>query len=115
VDLSRTGIRERHVVDKGVATSDLATERPGTLSLNGGSQRVTWMLLSLQPLRPTCSSLPPPAWSSTKLGAEGVWGLISPRPCSAFLYALQTGAQFVATGAHQESPGDWGRHHVLHS
>ena len=29
---TRTGIRERHVVDKGVAASHLATEAPGSFS-----------------------------------------------------------------------------------
>jgi 3-oxoacyl-[acyl-carrier-protein] synthase-3 len=36
-----------------------------------------------------------------KLGAKGVWGFDLSAACSAFLYALQVGAQFVATGAHK--------------
>ena len=34
-------------------------------------------------------------------GAAGVWGFDLSAACSAFLYALQTGAQFVSTGAHK--------------
>ena len=37
-----------------------------------------------------------------KLGAKGVWGFDLSAACSAFVYALQTGAQFIATGAHKK-------------
>jgi 3-oxoacyl-[acyl-carrier-protein] synthase-3 len=36
-----------------------------------------------------------------KLGAKGAWGFDISAACSAFVYALQTGAQFIATGAHK--------------
>jgi len=36
-----------------------------------------------------------------KLGAKGAWGFDLSAACSAFLYALQTGAQFISTGAHK--------------
>jgi 3-oxoacyl-[acyl-carrier-protein] synthase-3 len=37
-----------------------------------------------------------------KLGAKNVWGFDLSAACSAFVYALQSGAQFIATGAHQK-------------
>src|SRR5438552_16610137 len=37
-----------------------------------------------------------------KLGAKGAWGFDLSAACSAFVYALQTGAQFIATGAHKK-------------
>jgi 3-oxoacyl-[acyl-carrier-protein] synthase-3 len=37
-----------------------------------------------------------------KLGMKNVWGFDLSAACSAFVYALQTGAQFVATGAHKK-------------
>jgi len=36
-----------------------------------------------------------------KLGAKGAWGFDLSAACSAFLYSLQTGAQFIATGTHK--------------
>jgi len=36
-----------------------------------------------------------------KLGAKGAWGFYLSGACSAFVYALQAGAQFVSTGAHK--------------
>jgi len=36
-----------------------------------------------------------------KLGATGVWGFDISAACSAFIYAVQTGAQFIASGTHK--------------
>ena len=37
-----------------------------------------------------------------KLGAKGAWGFDLSAACSAFVYALQAGTQFVATGVHKK-------------
>src|SRR5207237_8097552 len=37
-----------------------------------------------------------------KLGMKGAWGFDLSAACSAFVYALQTGAQFIAGGAHKK-------------
>jgi len=37
-----------------------------------------------------------------KLGAKGTWGFDLSAACSAFVYALQAGAQFIASGAHKK-------------
>jgi 3-oxoacyl-[acyl-carrier-protein] synthase III len=36
-----------------------------------------------------------------KLGAKGAWGFDLSAACSAFIYSLQTGAQFIASGSHK--------------
>ena len=36
-----------------------------------------------------------------KLGAKGAWGFDLSAACSAFIYSLQVGAQFIASGAHK--------------
>jgi 3-oxoacyl-[acyl-carrier-protein] synthase-3 len=36
-----------------------------------------------------------------KLGAKGTWGFDLSAACSAFVYALQAGAQFINSGAHK--------------
>ena len=36
-----------------------------------------------------------------KLGATGVWGFDLSGACSGFIYAVQTGAQYIATGTHK--------------
>src|SRR5947207_1637585 len=100
--MSRTGIRERHVVDKGVATSDLATEAARIALAQRGidaSEIESIVVATVTPdmLFPSTACL-----VQHKLGAKGAWGFDLSAACSAFLYALQTGAQFIQTGAHKK-------------
>ena len=97
----RTGIRERHIVDKGVATSDLAVEAAKKALEQrgiGGSDLDAILVGTVTPdmFFPSTACL-----VQDKLGAKGVWGFDLSAACSAFLYALQVGTQFVATGAHK--------------
>ncbi len=100
--LSRTGIRERHVVDKGVATSDLATEAARNALAQRGLAASDLDAIVVATVTPDMVFPSTACLVQHKLGAEGVWGFDLSAACSAFLYALQTGAQFVATGAHKK-------------
>jgi 3-oxoacyl-[acyl-carrier-protein] synthase-3 len=100
--MSRTGIRERHVVDKGVATSDLAAEAAKVaLAERGidasGIEAIIVATVTPDMLFPSTACL-----VQNKLGASGAWGFDLSAACSAFVYALQTGAQFISTGAHKK-------------
>ena len=100
--LTRTGIRERHIVDKGMATSDLAAEAAKLALAQRGidaSQIEAIVVATVTPdmLFPSTACL-----VQHKLGAMGCWGFDLSAACSAFVFALQTGAQFVATGAHKK-------------
>jgi 3-oxoacyl-[acyl-carrier-protein] synthase-3 len=100
--LSRTGIRERHVVDKGVATSDLAA-KAGKIALTRRGidpQEIEAIIVATvtpDMLFPSTACL-----VQNKLGIKSVWGFDLSAACSAFVYALQTGAQFVMTGTHKK-------------
>lgn len=99
--MTRVGIRERHIVDKGVATSDLAVEaakRALAQRRLAPSDMDAIILGTVTPdmLFPSTACL-----VQHKLGAKGVWGFDISAACSAFVYALQTGAQFIATGTHK--------------
>lgn len=99
---TRTGIRERHVVDKGMATSDLAAEAAKrALAERGinGNEIEAILVATVTPdmLFPSTACL-----VQHKLGIKGVWGFDLSAACSAFVYALQAGAQFVVSGAHKK-------------
>ena len=100
--MERTGIRERHIVDKGMATSDLAVEAASEALKERG-----WAPSDLDAII-VATVTPDMFFPSTacvvqhKLGAKGVWGFDLSAACSAFVYALQVGAQFIATGAHKK-------------
>jgi len=100
--LERTGIRERHLVDKGVATSDLATEAAKkALALRGLAPADVEAIL-VATVTPDMFFPSTACLVQNKLGAKGAWGFDLSAACSAFLYALQTGAQYVATGMHKK-------------
>jgi 3-oxoacyl-[acyl-carrier-protein] synthase-3 len=100
--MERTGIRERHLVDKGVATSDLALEAAKkALSARGmaASDLDTIIVATVTPdmLFPCTACL-----VQHKLGAKEVWGFDMNAACSSFVYALQVGSRFVASGSHKK-------------
>jgi 3-oxoacyl-[acyl-carrier-protein] synthase-3 len=100
--LERTGIRERHLVDKGVATSDLATEAAKKALQERGLVPNDVEVIIVSTVTPDMFFPSTACLVQHKLGAKGVWGFDLSAACSAFVYGLQTGAQFIATGAHKK-------------
>jgi len=100
--LSRTGIRERHIADKGVATSDLAVEAAKTALAKGGIDHAEIEAIVVATVTPDMLFPSTACLVQHKLGAKRAWGFDLSAACSAFVYALQTGAQFIASGAHQK-------------
>jgi 3-oxoacyl-[acyl-carrier-protein] synthase-3 len=100
--VERTGIRERHLVDKGVATSDLAVEAARKALEERGIGPSDLDAIIVGTVTPDMFFPATACLVQDKLGAQGVWGFDVSAACSAFLYALQAGTQFVATGAHKK-------------
>lgn len=100
--IERTGIRQRHIVDKGVAASHLAVEAAKkALEERGipGSELEAIFLATVTPdmLFPATACL-----VQDRLGAKGAWGFDLSAACSGFVYALQVGVKFVQAGAHKK-------------
>ncbi len=100
--MERVGIRERHIVDKGVATSDLAVEAAKKALAARGIEPSELDAIIVGTVTPDMFFPSTACLVQAKLGAKNVWGFDVSAACSAFVYALQTGAQFVATGAHKK-------------
>jgi 3-oxoacyl-[acyl-carrier-protein] synthase III len=99
--MERVGIRERHLVDKGVATSDLAVEAAKRALAERGIDASDLDAIIVGTVTPDMFFPSTACLVQDKLGAKNVWGFDLSAACSAFVYALQTGAQFVATGSHK--------------
>src|SRR6266705_832842 len=99
--MDRTGIRERHIADKGVATSDLSVQAAKKALSERGLKPADLEAILVATVTPDMLFPSTACLVQHKLGAKGAWGFDLSAACSAFLYALQTGAQFVSTGAHQ--------------
>jgi len=100
--IERTGIRQRHIVDKGVATSDLAVEaaRKALAQRGLGPRDVEAIIVAT--VTPDMFFPSTACLVQHKLGVPGIWGFDLSAACSAFLYALQAGAQFIASGTHKK-------------
>jgi 3-oxoacyl-[acyl-carrier-protein] synthase-3 len=99
--LSRVGIRERHIVEKGVATSDLAVEAAKRALAQRGFAPTDIEAIIVGTVTPDMFFPSTACLVQHKLSAKGAWGFDLSAACSAFLYSLQTGAQFIATGAQK--------------
>ncbi len=98
--LERTGIVERHIVDEGVATSDLAAEAARRALAARGLEPRDVEAIIVATVTPDMFFPATACLVQDKLGAKGAWGFDLSAACSGFVYALVTGAQFVASGAH---------------
>ncbi len=99
--MERTGIRERHLVEKGMATSDLAAEAARKALVQRQVQPKDVGAIIVATVTPDMFFPSTACLVQHKLGAVGTWGFDLSAACSAFVYALQAGAQFVCTGAHK--------------
>ena len=100
--VERTGIRERHIVEKGVAASDLAAEAAKCALLKRGVAPGEIEAIIVGTVTPDMFFPSTACLVQHKLGAKGAWGFDLSAACSAFVYALQAGAQFVNTGTHKK-------------
>jgi 3-oxoacyl-[acyl-carrier-protein] synthase III len=99
--MTRVGIRERHIVDKGVATSDLAVEASKKALAQRGLTPGDIETIIVGTVTPDMFFPSTACIVQEKLGAKGAWGFDLSAACSAFLYCLQVGAQFISTGVHK--------------
>jgi 3-oxoacyl-[acyl-carrier-protein] synthase-3 len=101
--MQRVGIRERHIVDPGVATSDLAREASLEAIRRAGltPEDIDFIVVG--------TTTPDTLFPSTAcvlqnmIGAKHAWGYDLMAACSGFTYALTTGATMVASGASRRA------------
>lgn len=101
--LTRTGIKERHILrEPGKATSDMAVAAIQQMLDKRGIDASEIDLLIMATIT---GDLIFPATANIvcdKLGAKNAWGYDLAAACSSFLYALQTGAQFIQSGTYKK-------------
>jgi 3-oxoacyl-[acyl-carrier-protein] synthase-3 len=99
--VERTGIRERHIADGDVATSDMAIAAAKCALAQRGIDASTIDAIIV------CTVTPDMLFPSTAclvqnaIGARGAWGFDLIAACSGFVYGTTTGAHLVAAGTHR--------------
>ncbi len=97
--LQRTGIKERHVVDPGVATSDLAKEASVEAIRRAGLTPDDIDLIIVGTVTPDTLFPSTACLLQNKIGANHAWGFDVSAACSAFAYSLTVGSQLIASGS----------------
>lgn len=99
--VERTGIRERHIADPEIATSDMAIEAAKCALAQRGIPASDVQAIIV------CTVTPDMLFPSTAclvqhgIGAKGAWGFDLIAACSGFVYGTTTGAHLVAAGTHK--------------
>jgi 3-oxoacyl-[acyl-carrier-protein] synthase-3 len=99
---TRTGIQERHVVEPGTPTSELAVRAAREALERRGVLPSEIDLIVVATVTPDMVFPATACVVQDKLRATRAWGFDISAACSGFLYALTLGAQFVETGAHRK-------------
>ncbi len=97
--VQRTGIRERHLVDPGVATSDIAVPAARAALGEAGITPDDVGVIIVGTTTPDTMFPSTACLLQDKIGAGRAWGFDLGAACSGFTYALTTGWSLVATGA----------------
>src|SRR5450755_3895918 len=98
---TRTGIRERHIVEKGTPTSHLAVEAAKILLQQTKTDPAEIDLIVLATVTPDMMFPATACLVQDRLGATKAWGFDISAACAGFAYALTVGSQF-ASGAHKK-------------
>jgi 3-oxoacyl-[acyl-carrier-protein] synthase III len=101
--LQRTGIRERHIVDPGTATSDLGKEAAVKAIASAGLTPADIGFIVVGTVTPDMMFPSTACLVQEKIGAAHAWGFDISAACSAFTYALTTASQIVGSGAHDHA------------
>jgi 3-oxoacyl-[acyl-carrier-protein] synthase-3 len=100
--VTRTGIRERHIAEPHIATSDMAVEAARIALAKRGIEAADLNMIVV------CTVTPDMLFPSTaclvqdRLGAKGAWGFDLVAACSGFIYGLTTAAHMVSSGAQKK-------------
>jgi len=101
--LSRTGISQRHILKgEGKGTSDMAAEAVRGLLKKTNTKPEEVELVIVATVTPDMVFPATANIVSDKCGLVNAWGFDLGAACSGFIYALNTGAQFISSGAHKK-------------
>ena len=99
---SRTGISQRHVVSENEASSDISTRIAVSLLKKSGIDPNEIDVIIIGTVTPDHFTPSTAALVQKNIGASNAWGYDLSAACSGFLYGLETGANFIASGKYKK-------------
>jgi 3-oxoacyl-[acyl-carrier-protein] synthase-3 len=100
--LQRTGIAERHIIERGKATSDMAEQAVRKLCASTGLELNEIEMLIVATVTPDMLFPATACLLQHKLGIPKTWGFDLSAACCGFVYSVSVGVAFVAAGLHSK-------------
>ena len=100
--MERTGIKERHVLAKGLGVSDICAAAAKKCLAERGIPATEVEVIIVGTVTPDMMFPSTACLVQDKIGAKGAWGFDVSGGCSGFVYALQAGVKLVESGAHKK-------------
>ncbi len=98
---SRTGIKERRLVKKGEATSDMAANIAKQILEKSGKSPEDIDVIIIATSTPDMMVVATAALVQNKIGAKNAWGFDLSGACTGFIYALETGSKLVESNRYK--------------
>ena len=98
---SRTGIKERRLVEKGEATSDMAANIAKQILEKSGKSPEDIDVIIIATSTPDMMVVSTAALVQNKIGAKNAWGFDLSGACTGFIYALETGSKLVESNRYK--------------
>ena len=99
---TRTGIKERHILDKDKGTSFMAARAAEMALRERGITPNDVDMILVATVTPDMMFPNTACLVQEAIGAKNAWGVDLNGACTGFVYALATGAQFVENGRYQK-------------
>lgn len=99
---TRTGIRERHYVEEGMAASHMGAAAAAELLKTKHLDPQEIEMIIVATVTPDMMFPATACLVQDRIGAKNAWGFDLSGACSGFVYALTVGAQFAGAGTHKK-------------
>lgn len=100
--LSRTGIKERRILDDGKASSFMGALASKVALENAGVEPEELELIVVATVTPDMFFPSTACLIQHEIGAKNAWGVDVNGACTGFIYATAMGAQFIESGRYQK-------------
>jgi 3-oxoacyl-[acyl-carrier-protein] synthase-3 len=99
---SRVGIKQRHIVEPGMATSHMAVEAAKICLASRGIDPSEVEVIIVGTVTPDMLFPATACLVQDRLGAKAAWGFDLSAACSGFVYSLQMGCKLVESGSQKK-------------
>ena len=99
---SRTAIKERRILDKGIGTSHMAIQAANAIIESKKLDPLEIDLVIVATITPDMHATATAAYVASEIGASNAFGFDISAACSGFLYGMSTASAFIESGRYKK-------------